>query len=63
MLWDQGTFESDSEADGRFAEWLLAVVATCRQQGRGLLDFLVAAGEAALSRTSPPSLIPAGQRG
>jgi hypothetical protein len=40
-----------------FAERLLTVVASCRQQGRPLLAFLVAAGEAALLRTAPPSLL------
>ena len=43
----------------RFAERLLTVVATCRQQGRHLLDFVVAAGEAALRSSQPPSLLPA----
>jgi hypothetical protein len=38
------------------------IAATRRRQGR-LLDFLVAAGEAALRRSSPPSLLPAGQGG
>ena len=42
----------------RFAERLLTVVASCRQQGRNLLDFLLAAGEVAL-RGSLPSLLPA----
>jgi transposase len=46
-----------------FAERLLTVVASCRQQGRPLLTFLVAAVEAALRSSSPPSLLPAGQRG
>ncbi len=41
-----------------FAERLLTVVATCRQQARAALDFLVAAGEAALRNSQPPSLIP-----
>src|SRR3712207_6656519 len=42
VLWRKGSFGSDSEAGSRFAERLLTV-ATCRQQGRRLLDFLVAA--------------------
>ena len=58
VLWRKGSFGTDSEAGSRFAERLLTVVATCRQQGRGLLDFLVAAGEAALQGTAPPSLLP-----
>jgi transposase len=58
VLWRKGSFGSDSEAGSRFAERLLTVVATCRQQGRRLLDFLVAAGEAVLRRTASPSLAP-----
>ena len=59
VLWRKGSFGSDSEAGGRFAERLLTVAASCRQQGRSLLEFLVAAGEAALRGSSPPSLVPA----
>ena len=43
----------------RRAERLLTVVATCRQQARAVLDFLVAAGEAALRGRPPLSLLPA----
>jgi transposase len=59
VLWRKGSFAADSEAGSRFAERLLTVVATCRQQGRALLAFLVAAGEAALRRAPAPSLLPA----
>jgi transposase len=59
VLWRKGSFGSDSEAGSRFVERLLTVVATCRQQGRHLLDFLVAAGEAALRGSPLPSLLPA----
>jgi transposase len=59
--WRKGSFGPNSEAGSRFAERLLTVVATCRQQGRPLLEFLVAAGEAALLGTAPPSLLAAGQ--
>src|SRR5207248_2021659 len=45
VLWRKGSFGSDSQVGSWFAERLLTVAATCRQQGRGLLDFLVAAGE------------------
>src|SRR4030095_5103012 len=51
VLWRKRSFGCDSETGRRLAERLLTVAATCRQQGRGLLDFLVAAGEAALWRT------------
>jgi transposase len=57
VLWRKGSFGSDSEAGSRFTERMLTVAATCRQQGRRLLDFLVAAGEAALQGTAAPSLL------
>jgi transposase len=63
VLWRKGSFGSDSEAGTRFAERLLTVVATCRQQGRRLLDFLVATNEAALQGSSPPSLLSTDQGG
>jgi transposase len=59
VLWRKGSFGSDSEVGSRFAERILTVVASCRQQGRPLLDFLVAVGEAALCRHAPPSLLSA----
>jgi hypothetical protein len=63
VLWRKSSFGSDRETGSRFAERLLTVAATCRQQGRGLLDFLVAAGEAALHGTAAPSLLPAREGG
>ncbi len=60
VLWRKGSFGADSKAGSQFAERLLTVVATCRQQGRRLLDCLVAASEAALQGTAAPSLLPAG---
>jgi transposase len=59
VLWRKGCFGSDSQAGGQFAARLLTVAAARRQQGRRLLDFLVAAGEAALRGCPPPSLLPA----
>jgi transposase len=58
VLWRKGSFGADSPAGSRFAERVLTVAATCRQQGRSLLDFLVAAGDAALQNTAAPSLLP-----
>jgi transposase len=59
VLWRKGSFGSDSEAGSRFVERLLTVVASCGQQGRSPLDFLVAVGEAVLQGTAAPSLLPA----
>ena len=61
VLWRKSSFGSNSEAGSRFAERLLTVVVTCRQQRRGLLDLLVTAAEAALRGTAAPSLLPAWQ--
>ena len=57
----QGSFGADSEAGSRCSERVLTVAASCRQQGRQLLDFPVAAGEAATRGTRPPCLLPAPQ--
>jgi transposase len=63
VLWRKGSFGSDSEAGSRFAERLLTVVTSRRQQGRPLLDFLVAAGQTAVRGSPPPSLLPTPQGG
>jgi transposase len=52
-----------AEIERLFALWHGFRAATCRQQGRLLLALLVAAGEAALQGTAPPSLLPAPEGG
>jgi len=58
-------FRIDRTRSGAAVEALLGpdfrgtVVASCRQQGRPVLAFLVAAGEAALRGSPPPSLLSA----
>ena len=42
-------------------ERMLTVVATCRQQGRNVLDYLTSCFEAAQSGQAIPSLLPATQ--
>ncbi len=59
VLWRKGSFGSQSDDGCRFVERLLTVAATCKQQGRGLLDFLVQAITAARLGLPPPSLVPA----
>jgi CheY-like chemotaxis protein len=58
VLWRRGSFGSDSDSGSRFAERLLTVVATCRQQEKALLVSLAAAGQAACQGTAPPSPLP-----
>ena len=59
VLWRKGSVGADSTAGSCFVERLLTVIATCRQRGQRLLEFLVAAGEAAVRGGPPPSLISA----
>ena len=57
VLWRKGSFGSQSQRGSRFAERMLSVAASCRQQGRNLLGLLVEACQAALSGAPPPSLV------
>jgi len=59
VLWRKGSFGSHSPAGSRFVERMLTVTASCRQQQRPLLPFLIEALTAARTGAPPPSLIPA----
>jgi transposase len=59
VLWRKGSFGTQSDSGSRFVERILTVAASCKQQGRGLLDFLVSAITAARLGLPPPSLLPA----
>jgi transposase len=58
VLWRKGSFGTQSPDGSRFVERIMTITATCKQQGRGLLDFLVAAITAARLGLPPPSLVP-----
>jgi transposase len=60
VLWRKGSFGSASERGSRFAERIMTVATTCRQQGRSVLEYLVAACEAHARAEPAPSLLPAG---
>jgi transposase len=55
VCWRKTSYGTDSERGSRFVERMLTVVASCRQQGRGVLDFLVQAVTG-----QKPSLLPQG---
>jgi transposase len=59
VLWRKGSFGTQSDSGSRFVERIMTVAATCKQQGRSLLDFLVAAITAVRLGQPPPSLVPA----
>ena len=58
VLWRKGSFGTQSDHGSRFVERIMTVTASCKQQGRGLLDFLIAAITAARFGLPPPSLVP-----
>ena len=58
VQWRKGSFGTQSEADSRFVESMMTVVATLKQQNRNVLDYLTAAHEAALRDEPALSLLP-----
>jgi transposase len=58
VIWRKLSFGSASDRGSRFVERILTVAATCRQQGRNVLDYLVAACEAHARGERAPSLLP-----
>jgi transposase len=59
VQWRKGSFGTQSEDGSRFVERMMTVVATLKQQKRNVLDYLIAAHEAALRGEAAPSLLPA----
>ena len=59
VIWRRISGGTDSAEGSRFAERTLTVVATCRQQGRDVLDYLASCFEAARRGQAIPSLVPA----
>jgi transposase len=57
VIWRRISGGTDSEAGSRFVERMLSVVATCRQRGDGVLDFLTACLRARLDGGVGPSLL------
>lgn len=58
VIWRKQCFGTQSADGNRFVERLLSVVATCRQQGRNVWDFLTEAVTAAQTGASAPALLP-----
>ena len=59
VLWRKGSFGTRSDAGSRFVERILSVWATCRQQGRSLIDWVGDAVTAHVHQSDGPSLLPA----
>lgn len=58
VLWRKGSFGTHSTAGSRFVERMLSVTASCRQQGRPVIEVLRAVLCATRSGSTPPSLLP-----
>ena len=59
VIWRRISGGTDSSRGSRFVERMLSVVATCRQQGRNVLEYLTSCFEADCRGQAIPSLIPA----
>jgi transposase len=58
VIWRRISGGTDSVRGSRFVERMLSVVATCRQQGRNVLDYLTSCFEAERRGQALPSLVP-----
>jgi transposase len=58
VIWRRISGGTDSQRGGRFVERTLSVVATCRQQGRNVLEYLTSCFEADHRGQPIPSLLP-----
>jgi transposase len=58
VMWRKTSYGTESEAGSRFVENILSVVATCRQQGRNVLEYLTECCESDLRGERTPSLLP-----
>ena len=58
VLWRKSSFGTQSATGSRFAERMMTVIATMRQQKRNVLDYLTQACQAVRLGKTPPSLLP-----
>ena len=61
VIWRRISGGTDSERGSRFVERMLTVVATCRQQGLNVLDYLTSCFRADREGHAIPSLVPAAE--
>jgi transposase len=59
VCWRKTSYGTDSERGSRFVERMLTVVASCRAQGRNVLEFLTQAVDPQRDKTQKLSLLPA----
>ncbi len=59
VQWRKTSYGTDSAGGSRFVEHILSIVATCRQQGRNVLEFLTQCCAAHVQGKKSPMLLPA----
>ena len=59
VCWRKTSYGTDSEQGSRFVERILTVLASCRRQGRNVLEFLTTAVTAHRNGEPTPTLLPA----
>jgi transposase len=60
VQWRKMSYGTESAVGSQYVENILTVVATCRQQGRNVLEYLTGCCCATLEGTAPASLLPPG---
>jgi transposase len=58
VMWRKTSYGTDSVVGSQFVANILSIVATCRQQGRNVLEFLTESCRAGLQGCASPSLLP-----
>jgi transposase len=58
VCWRKTSYGTDSERGSRFVERILTVVASCRSQGRDVMEFLTRSITAHQNQSQKPSLLP-----
>jgi transposase len=58
VLWRKSSSGTASAKGSRYVASILTVVATCRQQGRNVLEFVTSCCQARLQGRTTPSLLP-----
>ena len=60
VCWRKTSYGTDGERGSRFVERMLSVVASCRSQGRGVMEVLMQAITAHRDHSQKPSILPEG---
>ena len=60
VCWRKTSYGTDSERGSRFVERMLSVVASCRSQGRDVMEFLIQAITVGPDHIARPSIVPTG---